>query len=1202
MDDIYHAKEVVGEMGSDIYMYDVNNYKISIQHDVAYKHDDYDNKEFNMVCTGALNSTVKRKVNTYLPFQPLIVELVAQRVNKFIAKEFPELPQFNYGIIPQTWNSEKKVHSDCGLKGSNDALNVIDLTDRPKHLYGVYKVKMIGGFQTNDMERRDWKVLAIENSEENSAINSTEDYEKLFPGKLDKIVEFIRTYKIKKGITKKGKTIITSYKDVDQNMALELIENSHSDWKNSRPLALQSYVPKQMTFNDGTSAVYLFDKFGNKISWRNDINLTSDSYESDEITMILEVSQASLEKMEVTENLEFNPIIQKRIKKSVDDVDLAEQFYTFPLFNYGSAPQTFTDQYKGFNSQVYNKADEENCELVGSGTTLDVVEQSGNALAEFDCYKVKVLGALCLIDGNQLDWKLMTIETNSDLCERINNLDEYIKEFPDHFNAVKDFFKVYKVKSQKRKTENHYLEERTILNKEDALHLIKNCNFCWQSRRPLSIMKMNPREYKLPDGKSAVYLFDDKDRKCSFWNDIELKLPGYNKDEYNMVMEISSTTRAKMEISRDMEFNPIICDTEINKITGGLQDRDYALLPIFNYGALPQTWEDPNRKATDGDWYGDQDPIDVVEIGGYPLSRFEVYKVRILGALKMIDDGEVDWKLLAIEVNQPLNKEVKDIADLRKRYPKRYTDIVNWFKNYKIAAGKTTEQNIFAREDEDILVDETIEIIEETYQDWVKKRPLAAIQYYQKEITTKDGKFIYLFDKDDNTISWWNDVPLQLKGYEHNEFNMIMEISSVTQAKMEISRTHEFNPIVVDKEDNPNKPGEKRDRNYAIQPIFNYGALPQTWEDPNRTTPDGKFRGDCDPLDVVEISGKPLTRFDVYKVKILGCLKLIDSGEVDWKLLAIESTSPMYKELNTIEEFRDRYTQKYEDIKTWFRTYKVKAGKKRGNFFLREDEDISVKETIEIINETHEDFLKKRPLAVQKLTAKAKHTEEGNHIYLYNEKGEPCSWWDDVPRKGPGYAEDEFNMILEISQYKRAKMEISRDIDSNPIVQDKIESNTKPGKIVPREYAIDPIFNYGAIPQTWEDPARKAEEGEYYGDKDPIDVVEISGFPLLRYEVYKIRVIGVLKVIDANEVDWKVIAIDVNSDLNKKVKTWDDWLRECPGQLQAIKDWFITYKTFVGGAPNIIVRDDEVISLKETLEIIQETAEDWERKTSQEKK
>ena len=96
-----------------------------------------------------------------------------------------------------------------------------------------------------------------------------------------------------------------------------------------------------------------------------------------------------------------------------------------------------------------------------------------------------------------------------------------------------------------------------------------------------------------------------------------------------MVLEIASTTRAKMEISRDLEFNPIICDTEVNLYTGKKQDRDYALQPIFNYGAIPQTWEDPNRKATDGDWYGDQDPIDVVEIGGFPLSRFEVLEVAL---------------------------------------------------------------------------------------------------------------------------------------------------------------------------------------------------------------------------------------------------------------------------------------------------------------------------------------------------------------------------------------------------------------------------------------------------------------------------------------------------------------------------------------------------------------------------------------------
>jgi len=177
-----------------------------------------------------------------------------------------------------------------------------------------------------------------------------------------------------------------------------------------------------------------------------------------------------------------------------------------------------------------------------------------------------------------------------------------------------------------------------------------------------------------------------------------------------------------------------------------------------------------------------------------------------------------------------------------------------------------------------------------------------------------------------------------------------------------------------------------------------------------------------------------------------------------------------------------------------------------------------------------------------------------------------------------GYANDEFNMVMEISQFTRQKMEISRDLESNPIVQDTEVNLKNPGKIDPREYYIDPIFNYGAIPQTWENPSKKAEEGNYYGDKDPIDVVEISGTPMLRYEVYKVRVIGVLKCIDSEEVDWKVIAIDVNSDLNKKIKDWNDWLEKCPGQLEKIKEWFITYKTFAGKPPNKFVRDNETIS------------------------
>ena len=35
--------------------------------------------------------------------------------------------------------------------------------------------------------------------------------------------------------------------------------------------------------------------------------------------------------------------------------------------------------------------------------------------------------------------------------------------------------------------------------------------------------------------------------------------------------------------------------------------------------------------------------------------------------------------------------------------------------------------------------------------------------------------------------------------------------------------------------------------------IWNYGALPQTWEDPSHVDTNTKCKGDDDPLDVVEV-------------------------------------------------------------------------------------------------------------------------------------------------------------------------------------------------------------------------------------------------------------------------------------------------------------------------------------------------------------
>ena len=82
---------------------------------------------------------------------------------------------------------------------------------------------------------------------------------------------------------------------------------------------------------------------------------------------------------------------------------------------------------------------------------------------------------------------------------------------------------------------------------------------------------------------------------------------------------------------------------------------------MWNYGALPQTWEDPNHVDKCTKAKGDNDPLDAIEIGAKIATRGEVKQVKVLGVLAMIDEGETDWKLVTIDVNDPLASKVNDI-------------------------------------------------------------------------------------------------------------------------------------------------------------------------------------------------------------------------------------------------------------------------------------------------------------------------------------------------------------------------------------------------------------------------------------------------------------------------------------------------------------------------------------------------------------
>jgi inorganic pyrophosphatase len=48
--------------------------------------------------------------------------------------------------------------------------------------------------------------------------------------------------------------------------------------------------------------------------------------------------------------------------------------------------------------------------------------------------------------------------------------------------------------------------------------------------------------------------------------------------------------------------------------------------------------------------------------------------------------------------------------------------------------------------------------------------------------------------------------------------------------------------------------------------------------------------GDNDPLDVVDLTPRDMKMYEMPKMKVLGCLCLIDQGELDWKILAVEES------------------------------------------------------------------------------------------------------------------------------------------------------------------------------------------------------------------------------------------------------------------------------------------------------------------------
>ncbi|CAN7993420.1 unnamed protein product [Ixodes hexagonus] len=221
------------------------------------------------------------------------------------------------------------------------------------------------------------------------------------------------------------------------------------------------------------------------------------------------------------------------------------------------------------------------------------------------------------------------------------------------------------------------------------------------------------------------------------------------KRVYNMVVEVPRWTNAKMEIATKEPLNPIKQDTKKNKlryVSNCFPHHGY----IWNYGAIPQTWEDPSHVDNITNCKGDNDPIDICEIGFRVAKRGEVLQVKVLGVMALVDEGETDWKLLAIDVRDPLANELNDVSDIEKHMPGLLKATTEWFRIYKIPDGKPENQFAFNGEAKNREFAE--KIIAETHTYWKALMQRADTSPLNCSTVTLEGNAHQISEDEANSI------------------------------------------------------------------------------------------------------------------------------------------------------------------------------------------------------------------------------------------------------------------------------------------------------------------------------------------------------------------------------------------------------------------------------------------------------------------
>lgn len=130
----------------------------------------------------------------------------------------------------------------------------------------------------------------------------------------------------------------------------------------------------------------------------------------------------------------------------------------------------------------------------------------------------------------------------------------------------------------------------------------------------------------------------------------------------NGIIEIPKNSKAKYELDKDSGM--LILDRVL-----------YSSINYpANYGFIPQTYCD------------DDDPLDILVLSQIEIVPMCIVEAKVIGVMRMLDEGEMDDKIIAVAKNDMSVNHINDISELPLHLMK---ELRSFFEDYKKLENKS---------------------------------------------------------------------------------------------------------------------------------------------------------------------------------------------------------------------------------------------------------------------------------------------------------------------------------------------------------------------------------------------------------------------------------------------------------------------------------------------------------------------------------